>query len=152
MARQRPVGAKEAEKEGERDERRNIERDRGREKCMHTCRQSKRERKRGCVRARRCIDAAHGQVLCAFLLEQSAPGGIGTPLSTTATELPTELVAVGQRSVNTGCRGPSRSLRFALLIASCQEAYVGRQTRYRLCKFALHLLMNVNVESNSSNL
>lgn len=72
-----------------------------------------------CMRARRCIDA-HGQVLCAFLLEQSAPRGIGTPLSTIATELPTELVAVGQYSVNMAWTAGdlARSLSIADLIAS----------------------------------
>lgn len=56
-------------------------------------------RRRGRVCAKRCIDA-HGQVLCAFLLEQSEPRGIGTPLSILATEPTTKLVAAGQCSVN----------------------------------------------------
>lgn len=38
--------------------------------------------------------------LCAFLLEQSEPRGIGTPLSILATEPTTKLVAAGQCSVN----------------------------------------------------
>lgn len=81
------------------------------------CRCEEREGEREKTRTTRCIDA-HGQVLCAFLLEQSAPRGIGTPLSTPlstiATELPTELVAVGQLSVNTGWAAGGCILRASL--------------------------------------
>lgn len=65
-------------------------------------------RRRGRVCAKWCIDAyidAHGQVLCAFLLEQSEPRGIGTPLSILATEPTTKLVAAGQFSQRGGLRG-----------------------------------------------
>lgn len=67
--------------------------------CATKDRQGWREMHRGesrtYIRAGRYINV-HGQVLCASLLEQSAPRGIGTPLSrSSATELATDLVTVG---------------------------------------------------------